>query len=168
MKTITTSKKASAILESDYPSIKLAYPIAVESYKIAVSRFDALDTKIQNMMSFALTAFLIIPTVGNFNRVSFNSWLFATSMFLLIVSLTISIIARKNGRVKLLDPKAIYEGWLHLPPIQFQKDLIYFAGSDFDQTISLNERKWKMNLISLTFFSVALLAGLLWASGLPM
>ena len=48
-------------LETEYTSVDLAYKLAVESYGIAIKRFDAIDDKIKSLITVALTVILAIP-----------------------------------------------------------------------------------------------------------
>lgn len=152
------------MLGKTYPSIDLACPIAVSSYESMMKRFDALDTKIQNLMSFAITTFLIIPTIGNSKQLPFNSVLFILSALLLSASVGISIIARKSGKVVLLNPQELYDGWLDFDQIEFKKNIIFDAGKSFKQMEDCIERKWQLNLLSLLFYSAAVVAAAFWAA----
>lgn len=50
-------------LKAKYPSVELAYPFVKDSYDVLLKRIDALDGKIQTVISLALTVTLAIPVI---------------------------------------------------------------------------------------------------------
>ena len=48
-------------LEEEYPSVDLAYDLAVRSYDLAVSRADSVDSKIQSLISLSCALTFAIP-----------------------------------------------------------------------------------------------------------
>lgn len=154
------------MLEKNYPSIELAYPIAVSAYESMIKRFDAVDAKIQNMMSFAIALFIVIPTIGNQRQLSFNAGWFIISILFLTASVLISLVARFTGKVILLSPTNLYQEWIGLEQITFKKDFIYVSGKAMTDMESRIERKWQLNNLSLLFYFVAVVLSGFWVAGL--
>jgi hypothetical protein len=49
--------------EQQYPGVELAYPIALDSYRVAQNRWEAVDVRIQSLLAVAATVTLATPAV---------------------------------------------------------------------------------------------------------
>ncbi len=139
-----------------YPSLDLVYPIAIASYDMMTKRLDAIDGRIQTLTAFALTAAIAIPTIGKGQNLSFNSMWFRLAMGGLVLATLISIYARLTGKVRMLNPDKLLQGSLHLPPATFKTYAIHYAAQAFKVNNSQLERKWRLSVISMISFALAL------------
>ena len=149
-------------LEKRFPSIPLAYPLAVASYDQAVKRLDGVDSKNLQLLSFCLAAFLVFPTVANAHKLSFQSYWFYLAFTSVLISICLSAFAFKHGRIPLITPTKLFKDMLDLPDIVFKKDMIFHAGADFEKICNLTEKKWKLNTASLVFFLLAVILATIW------
>src|ERR1700730_17320362 len=104
--------QADGKLQEEFPSIELAYPIAVESYNRAERRFDAWDGRIQTLIVFAASIGLAVPPLIHSQQATFRSAWFISALCLFVLSILIGFAARMYGSIKLLDPNELYEAWL--------------------------------------------------------
>ena len=71
-------------LKENYPGIELAYPIAVESYEVAVKRLDLMDGRLQTILMFAATLMVAVASVGTARKADFQSlWFYLGMAFFL-------------------------------------------------------------------------------------
>jgi hypothetical protein len=56
-----------------YPSIDLAYEIAIDSYESLIKRIDGADSRLQTMLTFSLSLLVAVPTLAKLREISFDS-----------------------------------------------------------------------------------------------
>lgn len=138
---------------SAFPSIDLAYPIAVASYDAVSKRLDSLDGRLQSIIAFATVVFVAVVSMANANKISFDSWWFYSAVVVYVVAACIGTFARLYGSAQALDPKLLFNEWLFKQEIEFKKDMIYFAGEAFDHNNTLANGKWQAAVfVSAAFF----------------
>jgi hypothetical protein len=153
-------------LSEQYPSVELAYPIALASYEIAAKRWEAVDGRLQTVMAIGTALVLAAPAAFKaLNITASKSWLLA-SLALYLAGCMVGIYARLLGRLVILSPTVLYEKWLHLGPWEFKKDLIYFAGEHQRENIATLEKKQRLAVVMIAAFLLGA-AALLLAAFLP-
>ncbi len=158
------TKKTEPTLAERFPSIDLAYEIAVSSYESVTKRIDSTDGRIQTLLTITLAAYVAIPTLLKNEVASFFSWSFITSILLLAGAMSLGAYARFAGKIKMLRPKSLWDGWLHLPQSEFKRDMIFFAGEDYDANVKLLGKKWKLGIASMLIFALSLVFLIVWAT----
>jgi hypothetical protein len=140
-------------LKAQYPGVDLAYDIALDSYDSLIKRIDNIDGRIQTLLTFAATTTAVIPTVANSRNISFRSGYLYVAISLFAIQLIAGIIGRYVGNIRLLRPESFYAKWLHKDAWTFKKDLIHFAGVDFEHNATLLSRRWLISLaLSILYF----------------
>lgn len=150
-------------LEETYPSIDLAYDIAVESYKTGVERLDSIDARIQTLTVFTVSVIAVVVS-ATAGRLSFRSCWFYAAVLLLLLSIAASLYARWTGDIWLLKPSEFHDKWLHKSPAQFKTDLIYWSGCDFLDNMKLVEDKWRLSLFAIILFALAVACLTVWVA----
>jgi hypothetical protein len=155
-------------LEKTYPSIDLAYQIAVASYDSMARRLDAVDGRLQTILAFVVSISAAVPTLAGTRGVHFKSGWFYAAAVLFLTSIAVGTVARLAGNLQVLSPHKLYEKWLHLPPIEFKKDGIYHASRDFIANRNLVYRKWLSSVVVTILFALEAMALAVWVlSGRP-
>ena len=120
------------------PGVETAYEFIIPSYQLVERRMQAADAQIRGLQAFAATlAVAATVLAGGLNRqVEFGSpWLWvALGAFVAIV--VIGAIANVLGNFTFISPNRLFEDWLWRDTWQFKKDLLAFAGEDFDKNVS--------------------------------
>lgn len=148
--------------EDDYPSVDLAYSIAVASFEVAAKRFDSIDGKLQTLMAFVATVSVAIPSLAAGRGITFSSrWLYIAAVFFL-VSMALGVWARLMGTLKVLMPSVLFREWLSVPGWEFKKDMIYYAGTAFDDNLKIVALKWKCTVIMTVLFVLEVLCLTAW------
>jgi hypothetical protein len=161
---VKASSEMPIVDETAYPSVDLAYDIAVASYDSIIKRLDVMDGRLQTILAFAATTTAVVPTVANARGLTFRSWWLYLALTTFVLQLVIGTVARSAGRIRLLKPETFYLKWLHKSAWQFKKDLIYWSSKDFNDNAALLERRWRLTVtISLLFFIEVLLL-LVWVA----
>lgn len=145
-------------LKAQFPSTDLAYQIALTSYDAMTKRLDAIDGRIQTLLAFAATTSALVPSIGAGRGLSFASPWFIAAMILIFLAILIGSYARLGGKVNLLDPKSLYDGWLHFSEPEFKLYLIEHAAKDFEANDALLTLRWRLAVcITILFFLEAAL-----------
>lgn len=116
-----------------FPGVDLAYPIARESQELMIKRLDALDGRIQSVLSLAFTVTMAIPVIATGKGLSFRSPLFLAGVAFFLVGVVIGFAARLYGQTRVVSPAGLFEHYLHLPEWDFKNSYIYWAGEHFRQ-----------------------------------
>ena len=155
-------------LKAQFPSTNLAYEIAVSSYDGMAKRLDAIDGRIQTILAFAATTSALVPSIGAGRGLSFSSPWFVVAMALIFLAILSGAYARLGGKVSVLDPKSLYDGWLHFSEPEFKIYLIEHAAKDFEANNALLTRRWRLAvLITVLFFLEAVLLAVWVVEGHP-
>jgi len=150
--------------EKTYPSVKLAYPIAVASYDVALKRLDAMDGRLQTIITFIVASSAVVPSVAA-GRVHFRSGWFYAALGCFVLAIVVGTIARLKGRIKVLVPRRAFNHWLHKPEWEFQNDFIAFAADDFEENNTLVLFKWKCTIALSVLFLCQAACLVVWVVG---
>ncbi|MFC2035106.1 hypothetical protein ACFLUJ_03170 [Chloroflexota bacterium] len=129
------NKSSSKPLESQYPSVDLAYEFVKPSYDWMLNRIEAMNSKIQGLLTLAtaVTAAMPILIKAMFDNVDFQSVWFIIAIATYFLLVIIGIYGLRMGGVKLVNPKKLYERRLSESIWEFKKNTVYFSGQDFEQ-----------------------------------
>ncbi len=148
--------------EEDFPSIDDAYKLAMEFYAFAIQRADALDARIQSVMSFSSAVTFALPLAIHNLSLDINSNWTLVLAALILIELGVYLAGRFFvgwGKLEVLSPLKIYNQHLRKAPAEFKKDMIYYAGQSWDE----NNRKiltprWRLTVtLSLVLATKVLL-----------
>lgn len=149
----------------DYPSVELAYPIALSSYETLLKRVDAQESRAQAFLAFVVAITVAVPAIASAGGISLKSTWFFVAISLFVLSALINVFGRLHGDIYLINPARVYETELHKTPWQFRKDAIYFAGQDYQRNNALILRRHRLSVWMMAVFvaEVAALAMALWS-----
>jgi len=100
-------------LATTYPSVDLAYDIAIDSYDVAVKRIEWIDGRLQALLTFAATVGgAVLSVVASRGLLHFRSVWFYLAMISFTLATIIGFYARFTGTIRVLDPTLFYENWL--------------------------------------------------------
>lgn len=151
-------------ISSQYPSLELAYEFVKSSYDLMVIRFDSANSRIQNLLTWAIGITVAIPL---FNKVvndtgTFKSVWFILALLAFLAVVIIGVVGQRMGSVKLIDPKILYEKHLHYPEWEFKKNLIYWAGENFNSNNKAIEVKSRYLDIITILFGLEIVFSFIW------
>ena len=143
-----------------YPSVDLAYPLAVQSYDLTVKRFDALDARIQSTLGLGVSLTFAIPVALSAFDLQFRPLWMGAAFVVFLLAIILGICARLVGAIKLVSPTTLYNDWIQCPEEEFKQQFIGYAGKHMEANASLLEKRYRLlcGFISL-FFLEALLFG---------
>jgi|KBSSwiStaDraftv2_1062776.scaffolds.fasta_scaffold659509_2 hypothetical protein len=148
-----------------YPSVDLAYDIAIDSYDVAIKRIEWIDGRLQALLTFAATVGAAVLSVGaSRGLLHFRSIWFYLAIISFVLATALGFYARFSGTIRVLDPEVFYERWLHFSPWEFKKDLIYFAAEDFQCNMRLSKRLWDLSIVVLILFFLEVVFLVLWVA----
>ena len=107
-------------LSEQYPSVGLAYGFAVESYDLALKRFDAMEARLSTLVSLAVTVTLAIPVALKTLGMTLGPRWLSAVVVTFVVTMIIGTWGRLGGALKVIDPRVLYEDCLHLSEWQFK------------------------------------------------
>lgn len=132
--------------EEQFPSVELAYPIAVNAYEVALKRLDTMDGRLQTIIAFAVSVYGGFVSFASSSKIPFDSCWFVVATLSCVLAAGYGIYGRLAGDVRMLKPSNLYKGWLVNEKWEFQKDLIYCAGKAFDENMTLVTKKWQISV----------------------
>ncbi|HMM74870.1 MAG TPA: hypothetical protein PJ986_04110 [Gammaproteobacteria bacterium] len=144
-------------LESKFPSIGLAYAIALNSAAAVAQRVDGMNGRLQNAMTActALVSFVCALAIQGTKAVLLSP-VFWSAVTLATAAVVLACVGLLHGRVRMIAAEPLCEGWLHLAPAQFQLDLIHFLAKHEEHNAKLTDRKWRITVAVLAAFVAAL------------
>jgi hypothetical protein len=149
--------------EKDYPSVKLAYEIALKSYDWAIQRLNAMDDRTDKLLVWISSITLGTVALVGGRKISdgvFDWWfVIAIAIFMSIVCFGLYI--RQHGALTIIDPKKTYN-LLHKSEWNFQKDTIYFAGEHLEKNIGLVNKKADYTTYMIYLFLAEIAALVAW------
>jgi len=148
----------------DYPSVDLAYDLAVQSYDSAHKRWEAADTRLQTLLTFTVTVELALPPLLHTNvpQTRFRSAWFIFAVVVYVLSTGIGVFLRFWKGLILLNPKHIYNKYLGYSEWEFKKNIIFWAGEDYEANHKMINLKVKSTIVMLILFLVGDLLLISW------
>lgn len=154
--------KAKKSLEQQYPSVPLAYDLAIKSYDWVYRRSEIIDNKIEKLIAWATGLNLaLVAFIGNLIRSNtvinyYSIWLYA-AIALFIVGTTSGMIAKLKGSMKTVTPSMLINGWLHQSEWEFKKNALYRASEDHDFNKKyVNKKGLIATIAAFSFFAEAI------------
>jgi hypothetical protein len=147
------NSEAQGRLEEKFPSVELAYDIAVASNDGLVKRLDWIDGRIQTMVAFFVSITAAVPALAAARGVGFRSGWFYLAIALMILATILACKTRLSGEVALLDAdKLNSDRWLSLSEWEFKNYMIQAAAQAFVVNNKLITNKWRWSVaISIVF-----------------
>ena len=152
-------------LSSKYPSVCLAYDLAIKSYDRAVEQADNMDSKIQSLISLSCALTFAIPVVSRSLQIDLNSYWFWVIIIMFVFTVVVGLVGRFlifKGNLRYPDPKKLYKYNLHQPEWEFKKDFIYYAGTSFKWNTSLVNSRWYCAVVMSFLLALEVLVVVIW------
>ena len=153
------------IEESLYPSTTLAYEQVNWWYGELLKLIDARERFLQNILTFATTVTLGVPTLikAVFNKSDFSSPFVYLAFAAFVIVLILWLVARgSRSGVTLVRPLELYEDWLGLSEWEFKKNYISFMGQFFETAADKRDWRRRLSLIMMGFFMLEVVYWLVW------
>lgn len=150
--------------EKLYPSLDLAYTIAMSSYDMTVKRFDAMDGKLNSLATFAVTVSFAIPVIAANRGMDFRSIWFYVAAIAFIAGVGAITYARIKGPLKMLDPTVLHDSYIDAQPEEFKRQILYYAGRHFDQNVRVVNRNGNLAAVAAMAFAIEVVAVAVWVA----
>ncbi len=135
-----------------FPSMGLAYDIAINSYEVMIKRLDSVDGRLQTMLALFATVTAAIPAIAGNRGLVFNSPWFYAAISAMALATIITAIARLMGEVNVLDPSKLSDEVLRQSEWEFKNQVILHAGPAFNANYDLVYRKWVLAVVVTFLF----------------
>src|SRR5688500_9190624 len=145
--------------EDNFPSVELAYPIAINAYQVALSRLDTMDGRLQTIVASSVAVVGGHVPFASGSKITFDSCWFVIARLSSVLAAGLGVYGRLSGDVRMLKLSNLYAEWLSNQKWEFQKDMTYYAGKAFDENMTLVSWKWRVSVYVtiLLVFEVAAL-----------
>ena len=150
--------------ELKYPSVELAYRIAIASYDVIQKRVESVETGIQALLTYAITVSLAVSAASATRGLRFNSGWFFLAACAFILAIAVGVFARRKRGLIHLSPKFIRENFLHLSEWQFKLQLISSASAHFENNLKLVNSKLRLSDVAALLFTLEALLLVIWLS----
>ena len=152
-------------MEQKYPSVSLAYDLAIKSYDRAVEQANNMDSKIQSLISLSCALTFAIPVVSRSLQINLASRWFWVIIITFVVTVFVGLAGRfliHKGNLRYFDPGKLYKNNLHLSKWEFKKDFIYYAGPSFKWNTRLVHNRWYCALAMSFLLALEVLLMVIW------
>jgi len=105
---------------------------------------------------------IAVPSIASGRGIQFHSCWFYAALALLIISIAVGTWARLTGNIRILKPSHLFQEWLGDSEWQFKKDMIYYAGQDFDANMKLVTLKWQCSVAVTLLFVLQAVCQTVW------
>lgn len=129
--------------DNDLPGLDRAFEFVLPSYQWALQRFEAIDARLQGVLTFAVTITLAGPVVGKLlvpNITGDSIWL-AVALVTFGLAIVLGSAARVLGSVRLMSPTTLFNEWLEESEREFDENAVYWAGQHLDRNVKIIGRK---------------------------
>jgi hypothetical protein len=140
------------------PGVRLAYPLALESYEWAARRLDMLESRTQTILALGTSLTLAVPIGFYTMKLSVDDLLFTIAGGFFILALVFGAVARLRSKITIITPRVLYEGWLNLSEQNFKKELIRVAGDHLDKNNEVIEKMHFWLAVTTVMFFLEILA----------
>ncbi len=157
-------------LERPFPSVGLAYDLAVRSDDLSVERADAMNSKIQSLISLSCALTFAIPVAARSLKLDLSSHWFTAIVVIFGLTVVVGFVGRffiRKGDIKCVDPGKLHEDWLHLSEGEFKKHFTEYAGWRFKQNNRLITARWRCAIAMSFLLSLEVLFMALWMATHP-
>jgi hypothetical protein len=150
--------------EDKWPSVDLAYDIALLSYDWLQQRLDAVTKKTQFLLTIASSITLATPVFAKalLPNISFSSLWFETAIGFFVLTVVVGLIGWMWGGLELISPQKLYEGSLSKSVWEFKKDVVYWAGEHFENNASLVNRRANLAIAVSVFLVLEIVLLVAW------
>ena len=156
----------------EFPSIGLAYEIALESYDIAMRRSDAIDNSLDRLVAWVTTVTVAIVTILVGLKIpteSFASCWFTAAGICFLLSVIGALSAKHQGELQVIMPHQLRAKlWLSLTEWEFKSNTIYAAGEAFLKNIKYINVKYRLATLSTAFFVAEIVCMAGWVTSLHL
>lgn len=132
-------------------ALDLAYPLAIESYKLSERRMDVIEKRLQELLAFAVTVTLALIAVS-VGKVNIHETPFILAMLSFISGMGIAIWGRLSGGIVSISTEKLYDNYLQLNDSDFKLSIVGHAGTHDTRNIAINARKARCADIAAIFF----------------
>ena len=149
-------------LEKKYPSVTLAYEWAIGSYNGLLIHWEAANSLLYRLAAMAVSIPLALPVLAKALGLAIpTQYVWWIGLAFLVVA-ALCLWGRLHGTMRHVDPARLFNKHLHKPPAEFKKDMIYWAGVDFEHNAGTIQRKWICSLIASFILGLELVALVSW------
>lgn len=142
-------------------SVDSAYELVVPSYAWMQERLNAVDSRMQALLTLAGSVTVAAPIIGTavVKNIVFSSPLFLTAVTLFVVIVLAGVLVRAWGEFVIVDLGDVYaEGWLHDPTWEFKRNMVFYAGEHMKRNGRVvNIKGIAANIMAVLFVAAVLL-----------
>lgn len=144
-----------------YPAIDVAYERISEWYESPQKRLDVIEGRISGLIGFAVTVTLAIPTLSRTatgEQPDFAAWQLIAALIIALGIVIGGLWQVHTGTLTIMDPRIVYEKYLHLSPIEAKYRMFYWSTEHFAKNLRhlQNKAAW-LDYLTAAFVGEAIL-----------
>lgn len=151
--------------DEDWPALDLAYAFVLPSYEWALKRYEAVESRLNQLLLVATGLITGIPAVAKAldSNLSLQSpWFYAAAVLAAGIAL-VGAWVKAAGELGLWDPGVFADpSWRALSRERVQKWAVHYASAHFDQNVTLVNRKGRIATVLTFLFLVEAACLALW------
>ena len=145
----------------EFPSVDLAYDLAVQSYDSLRQRWDSINSLFHSLLSVAIPLTLVVPVLAKALSLTLSHWVIAV-LGTFVLTVGFCLYGRLTGSLIMINPQKLYDNYLGLSQWEFKKNVIYWAGENGCRNVANIEKKWRMSVCATGSLCVEVVSVLLW------
>lgn len=156
--------------EEAWPSVSLAYDLAIPTYGLTSERLSVVEGRLQSVLGYAATVTLAVPVLASalIKEPNFGSPWFIAGVLMFFVIAAVGIPFLNIGDLRVISPHLLYDKYLHYSEWEFKKNILYFTGQNFDKNAGLVNGKGRVVTLLSVFLLFEILLLVVWiARGIP-
>jgi len=159
------ANRPEAELKADFPSVELAYDVAIGSYATLAGRYQAVEGRLQSILGWMIG--FTMGTVGFVrgleSKPDFTA-LFWVAMGVFAVAMLTAAKATVAGSLELLSPRCVYPAWADADEWTFKMNMVMRASDDFVTNLTAIDRKAKAAEIVTSLFALEAILLIVWSA----
>ena len=152
--------------ETNYPSLNLIYPLAIESHETSRQRMITQDARIQQMITLTLAITAAVPAVYQIFDVNPNITLLAVAGIFFLIGIFMLIYALMHNKLNSIDIATLHKHYIRLPECIAKEALIKYAGESDKEDAAYMFKRQRLLLFASIALSLEVITFLLSGFGL--
>lgn len=149
-------------IETKYPSVDLAYDIAIDSYEIMRQQWNAMNSIFPILISISTSAIIAVPVIAKTFGIVLVGLHAQASIILGCVAIVVGFLGRLHGTVRILNPQVLYDSKIQKQTGLFKREMIWLAGQDFNENNKRIYEKWQFAVVVIFFLTGQTIALISW------
>ena len=113
-------------------TMELIYELSMKSYDLAERRFEAMNGRIQGLMSLAIALLVTVPVLAEALDFDLHFLWHGLAGVVLLVAMVLGFRILLTRKLDAVSPRDLYKNFRHFPREQYMGEMILHAGESLE------------------------------------